>query len=513
MKTFLALFCLAMISSSSVVAQSKGEMPFSCSTKNANKLLRQSWVALADAKIEEGNQYTRQLLMEDPTCGMAYVSIAGANEEELTENIRKAESMNLSADERLFVQGIKASTQKQSTLAYFSPLLKKYPKDDYLHLIVMLMSQYEPSAIEIGENIIKRNQKFAPAHNLLGYQYMNKNDMAKAEAHFNKYIALRPDLANPYDSKGDYLMRAGKIEEAVSMYEKAASMGMKSSAARAAKARARLKFPEPSEKDASEIKDMITTSFAGYISGNVNETLKAYADQSIEIFGNQRVNVGITNLRKRLEGMYKLGAFLKQEPSIDFVNGAGGIAVAYGKTESLRKSPDSGKEVSSTENMIFIMRRQDNGEWKILIDHFYPSEQNTQPLSPEDRQSIQQMISKWDLALPTGETITAKHFDAFSEQYSAQAIEVLPSQISNIGIANLRARWEQNEGAKMETNSLSPISMEGLGRRAVVWGIGKQEFYTKDSQELRKFEFPWAMIVSKEKDDAWRILAIHWYSN
>lgn len=513
MKKLLSLFCLVMIGSSSVVAQSKGEMPFSSSSKNANKLLRQSWMAFADAKIEEGNQYVRQLLMEDPTCGMGYVSIAGANEEELTENIRKAESMNLSADERLFVQGVKASTQKQSTLAYFSPLLKKYPKDDYLHLVVMFMSQNEASAMEIGENIIKRNPKFAPAHNLLGYQYMNKSDMERAEAHFNKYISLRPDLANPYDSKGDYLMRTGKIEEAASMYEKAASMGMKSSAERAAKARARLKFPQPSDKELSDIKNIITSSFGAYTEGDVDGILKPYADQSIEIFADQRVNVGITNLKKRLQGIYKNGTFVKQEPSIDFVNGTGAIAVVCGKTEFAWKSASSGKETSGTENMMFIMRRQEDGNWKILADHFYPSDEDSDPLSPEDRQSIQQMLTKWDLTLTPGEIITEEHLDTFSELYSAQAIEILPGQLSNIGIANLRARWDQNAGSKMETNSLSPIAMEGRGRRAVVWGIGKQAFYPKDSQELKKFEFPWAMLVSKEKDDAWRILAIHWYSN
>lgn len=59
-------------------------------------------------------------------------------------------------------------------------------------------------------------------------------------------------------------------------------------------------------------------------------------------------------------------------------------------------------------------------------------------------------------------------------------------------------------------NSLGPLGIEGRGRRAVAWGIANQNFYPKDSDELRKHQFPWAMILTKEKDDTWRILAIHW---
>lgn len=63
-------------------------------------------------------------------------------------------------------------------------------------------------------------------------------------------------------------------------------------------------------------------------------------------------------------------------------------------------------------------------------------------------------------------------FPTLSALYSSQAIEIYPGQRSNIGIANLRARWEQFAGIKFETNSLGPIAIEGLGRRAVAWGIG-----------------------------------------
>lgn len=62
----------------------------------------------------------------------------------------------------------------------------------------------------------------------------------------------------------------------------------------------------------------------------------------------------------------------------------------------------------------------------------------------------------------------------------------------------------------METNALHPSHVEIIGRRAVAFGVENQNVYPKDSKELQKFQFPWAMILAKEKDDVWRILALHW---
>jgi hypothetical protein len=37
--------------------------------------------------------------------------------------------------------------------------------------------------------------------------------LKNAEANFSKYMSLRPDLANVYDSKADYLMTVGKLKK------------------------------------------------------------------------------------------------------------------------------------------------------------------------------------------------------------------------------------------------------------------------------------------------------------
>jgi hypothetical protein len=72
--------------------------------------------------------------------------------------------------------------------------------------------------------------------------------------------------------------------------------------------------------------------------------------------------------------------------------------------------------------------------------------------------------------LKPGEILTAAYFEAFSKLYSPQAIEIFGNQLSNIGTANLRAPWDNYTGAKMETNSLGLIGIEGVGPKAVAWG-------------------------------------------
>lgn len=510
MTTLKHALCLIMATASvTASAQSKGEMPFSASSE-INKSLRQSWIALADFNIEEANSNTHNILSQDPACGIAYVSLFPGSPEERMENIRKAEGAKLSADEKLFVEGLKARLAKQSPQQYFEPLMKKYPRDLYLQLWMMFNYDDPKRSIEIGEGLIKRSAKFAPAYNMLGYLYMNQNDMAKAEAYFDKYIALRPDLANVYDSKGDYMMRADRIEEAIPLFEKAASLGMKISKKKAERARAQLRYPKPSEHDAVTIEKMIQERFEAVKNKNVDALLKNTSEQAVEIFDNQRVNVGLGNLRQRVSEMFKNRTYTKANFSMKSTNGAGPIAVAYGQVAFLWSSSTSTETTNQNRNVIYILRKHPDGNWKILANHFYGSDGDAPPISPEDRASINQIITGWDAALAPGQELSAKHFDAFAALHSAQAIEIFSNQMSNIGLPNLRSRWEQYTGTKMETNSLGLLGIEGVGRRAVAWGIGNQNFSMKGSTEMQKYEFPWVMILTKEKDDAWRILATHW---
>jgi tetratricopeptide (TPR) repeat protein len=50
---------------------------------------------------------------------------------------------------------------------------------------------------------------------------MDQKDYENAEKALNNYIRVAPDLANPYDSKGDYFMAIKEFEKAYDSYMKA----------------------------------------------------------------------------------------------------------------------------------------------------------------------------------------------------------------------------------------------------------------------------------------------------
>jgi ketosteroid isomerase-like protein len=491
-----------------VVAQNKGELPFTSSSPEAKTLLRQAWATFADVKLEEGNKLVAQALEKDPNFGMAHFSYFTTNVDEQNQNLEKALSATLSEDEKMFLNGVKANRNKQSPREYFDPLLKKYPKDDVLGLWMIFNNADRNNRVELGESIAKRSPKFAPAYNLLGYAYMDLNDMAKAEANFNKYMSLRPDLANVYDSKGDYLVRNSKFQEASLMFDKAVSLGMVNSGIKAQRARARVKFPRPSEAEFSEMKQLVANSTQALVKSNIDEMMQQHADQCIEIFGSQVANVGASNIRRRLLDLAQNNQFLKSEVRLENIDGIGPISVGWGPYESATKANASGQVNETKGNAIFVFRKQTDGPWKIVTVHFVPGEQ---PEAEDDGAKVRQVITTWNNTLKPNEAFAEEHANALGNLYSAQAVEMLPSQRSNIGIANLKARWSGFYGMKLETNSLGPINVDIIGRRAVAWGMGIQNGYAKDSKELFRVDFPWVMIFTKERDDVWRILAVNFY--
>lgn len=57
-------------------------------------------------------------------------------------------------------------------------------------------------------------------HNILGYTYYAEGDKEKAKAHLDKYMELRPDSYNAYDSMAEYFLNEGDMENALAYYKK-----------------------------------------------------------------------------------------------------------------------------------------------------------------------------------------------------------------------------------------------------------------------------------------------------
>lgn len=510
MKT-LYILCMMTLLSPYALSQKKGEMPFTASNASSNAMLRKAWVLFGDAKFKEATDIAQQIVKDDPDCAIAYLFLPALDDAEDQAHIKTALSKKSSDDERMLIEGVNAG--RTGGTQNFEPLISKYPKDLYLQLMILYNTVDRSKAVAMGENIAKKNPKFPPVHNMLGYLYMEKKDMARAEASFNNYMKLRPDLANVYDSKGDFMMANQRYTDAVPLFEKSASLGMVESGRKAEHAKARMKYGDLSSAEKEQIKTMLTGSFEGYEKSSIDQVLNIYADQSIEIWDNQVSNVGLANIKGRTVNMFEDVTFPQEDYTFASVDGVGAVAVVTGTETNKVKDTKTGKEESREGNAMFLLRKQKDGNWKVLADHFYDRSAGDNALSDADKKNINELIWKWSHFAKEGEPITEAELDKLEMLYSKQAIEIMPWQGSNVGIANIRARWSQAAlGNKITYSNLGSLGTNGLGRRAVAWGVAAQEVIRKDTQEPVKSQFPWAMILTKEKDDVWRILAIHWYT-
>ncbi len=74
---------------------------------------------------------------------------------------------------------------------------------------------------KLAEKLESSNRNSGHVHNILGYMYYDEGDKAKAKAHLEKYLELRPKGYNAYDSMGEYYFNEGDMETALAYYKKA----------------------------------------------------------------------------------------------------------------------------------------------------------------------------------------------------------------------------------------------------------------------------------------------------
>src|SRR6202008_4936813 len=102
-----------------------------------------------------------------------------------------------------------------------------YPNDERTHFALggyYFGQQDFNKAIEHYKKATELSPTYSTAFNILGYAYRQNADYANAETAFKKYIELIPKDPNPYDSYAELLLKIGRFDESIKMYEKALSI-------------------------------------------------------------------------------------------------------------------------------------------------------------------------------------------------------------------------------------------------------------------------------------------------
>ncbi len=227
----IVIVCMGFLSSP---AQEKSKiMKPTSSSEKAVKLYNQSIEAAENAEVEMSLRLMDEALKEDPNLFMAHAQRAifalyNGNQEFFNKHAEKA----IAADNQLSEAEMLLKTAliqlkedpKTNLTATGKKIVKMYPQDKnsyYFLATFQTQNKNINGVIDTYKKGIKSVDNPAPFYNMLGYTYMGEGNMKEAEKNFNRYIELKPNHPNPYDSKGDYYMEIKEYKKAYESYMKA----------------------------------------------------------------------------------------------------------------------------------------------------------------------------------------------------------------------------------------------------------------------------------------------------
>ncbi|MEW5923589.1 MAG: tetratricopeptide repeat protein [Candidatus Zixiibacteriota bacterium] len=161
----------------------------------------------------------------DTTFAMAYYYLSlNANTKYIKDAVKYME--NATRREKLYITSRDAllSGEYESAQNILLELIQSYPdeKKAYLRLAETenRLGHYRQGA-EYLEKAIALDPLYKEAYNLLIYQYNYLGEIDLALKTIDRYIAIAPDEANPYDTRGEIYARNGMLEEAIESYRMA----------------------------------------------------------------------------------------------------------------------------------------------------------------------------------------------------------------------------------------------------------------------------------------------------
>ena len=190
---------------------------------------------------EKANESFSNAIETDESFALAYAMRARThrlmqNQSSATEDLDVAVSMsiNASAEEKKMILTLYNDNQlgTNSFDKVIERLVVKYPNDSFLRMesIFATMSDIGPDMIlRRGKDLYAMNPNFTPALNIMGYAYMQKNQMDLAKETLQEQVRRQAGKANPYDSLGDYYLEVNDNAMALKYFEQSSKMGLKAS--------------------------------------------------------------------------------------------------------------------------------------------------------------------------------------------------------------------------------------------------------------------------------------------
>ncbi len=135
-----------------------------------------------------------------------------------TERALKS-AANKTAGEKLFVTLVNEKNTQEQNRAIWEKLHSMFPDGDMIADRYVQTRATPNERFAAAQEYIAKFPKQPAMYNTIAYYYMlDKKDNEMAKMNLEKYIALYPDGANPYDSMGEFYMNTGDIENSRKYY-------------------------------------------------------------------------------------------------------------------------------------------------------------------------------------------------------------------------------------------------------------------------------------------------------
>ena len=178
----------------------------------------------------EAEESFREALECDSTFAMAYFRLGLLKDDEVRgPYMDKAleYSDQISQKEKLFIESMIEVTDRKlpQGIEKMEELARRYPDDKEIRFWLGVFYRQLPGKNQEAVNSLTRAIEIDPlyknAYNMLAYTYEKQGDFEGSLWAINKYAAIAPDEANPYDTRGDLYAYNGQIEQAMASYQRA----------------------------------------------------------------------------------------------------------------------------------------------------------------------------------------------------------------------------------------------------------------------------------------------------
>jgi len=176
----------------------------------------------------EAEMCLRDAIKLDTTYAAAYLRLAmfeldhgKGDEGRKFLNIAKKHSKRLSEVDRLRLEIIEYHVEGNWSkgIQLLKEAVERYPTNIEYRIDLAKVYAYFLGDLDLALQQYEIALELDPTrkliYNNLGYLYADRGEFTTAFKYFDKYQELAPDEPNPYDSKGEILMRAGRFDEAI----------------------------------------------------------------------------------------------------------------------------------------------------------------------------------------------------------------------------------------------------------------------------------------------------------